>query len=103
MIREFDQIGATPAGRGIPSGCGRVSRDPEEGVGAHGDVAAKLTEPTQTAHRIQRGIEEAERPAGVLIEVGDYARPLRRAFAGSTNEVVTIGPREKAPIHENEV
>jgi hypothetical protein len=50
------------------------------------DVAAYLIEIAVTTDRIERGIQESKRPAGVVIEVGNDACPLRRAFAGAADE-----------------
>src|SRR5271168_501109 len=93
VFRQLDQIGRSPSAGGVPPGLRRVARGDRSGnvkecVVAYSDVTTEIAEAADSAERVERWIEESQRPAGVLAEIGHNACPLRRAFAGSANAVI---------------
>src|SRR5580658_3459432 len=101
-VRQMIQVGRAPAAGRVPTRACVVAGNATIGVISQRDVAAIAAKLAQPTDRIEPWIEEAERESGLLIQVGDDAGPLRRAFAGTAEQVVArIRWAKKAQINED--
>ena len=98
--QQLPDVRRSPTRREIPAGHGVVAgnRRFEVGVVADGHVV----EPgVQRADRVQIRVQEPERAMGELVQVGDQARPLRRALTGPADEVPALSAGDEPVVRQD--